>query len=75
MWYNLKPFLRLPRESDLRERIPHTWASSNDSFLLNVLSYAAIFKEAPDWPVVEILSMRAIGNENLKYIYNNYDGA
>ena len=32
-------------------------------------SYAAIFREAADWPVVwrnEILNMRGIGNENLK---------
>ena len=44
------------REDEVREQIPHTWASSNDNFLKSNFSawfsYGAIFGEAPDWPVV-----------------------
>ena len=59
----------LAREDEVRERIPHTWTSSNDSFLKSILSSEAIFKEAPDWPLWwrnEILNMRVLGNANLK---------
>ena len=41
-----------PREDGIRERVRHAWASSSDSFLKSILSYVAIFREAPDWPVV-----------------------
>ena len=43
---------REAREDEVRERIPHTWASSNHSFLESNLSYASIFREVADWPVV-----------------------
>ena len=35
------------REDEVREGIPHTWASFKSNF-----SFAAIFREAPYWPVV-----------------------
>ena len=31
--------------------VRHAWASSSGSFLKYILSYVAIFREAPDWPV------------------------
>jgi len=44
-----------PRDHDLREHIPHTWASSNDNhFQSNFsarLNCEAILVKTPDWAV------------------------
>ena len=44
-----------PRDYDLREHIPHTWASSNDNlFQSNFSAWSnceAILRKAPDWPI------------------------
>ena len=40
------------KEDEVKEPISHTSASSNDSLLKSILSYAAILREAPDWTVV-----------------------
>ena len=42
------------KEDNVKVTISHTWASSNDSLLKPILSYAAILREAPDWTVVMI---------------------
>ena len=43
------------RDYDLREHIPHTWASSNDNlFQSNFSAWSnceAILRKAPDWPI------------------------
>ena len=45
-----------PRDYEVREHIPHTWVSSNDSFFqsnFSAWSYcAAILRKTPDWSVV-----------------------
>ena len=45
-----------PRDYEVREHIPHTWVSSNDSFFQSNFSAwsfcAAILRKTPDWSVV-----------------------
>ena len=49
-------FLVKSRDYEVREHIPHTWVSSNDSFFqsnFSAWSYcAAILRKTPDWSVV-----------------------
>ena len=49
-------FTRVARDYEVRERIPHKWVSSNDSFFqsnFSAWSYcAAILRKTPDWSVV-----------------------
>ena len=51
----ISPKRVLPRDYDLREPIPHTWASSHDNlFQSNFSAWAsreAILGTPPDWPI------------------------
>ena len=54
-YYRLNWTSLSPRDHDLREHIPHTWASSNDNlFQSNFSAWSsceAILGKTPDWPI------------------------